>query len=114
MKKCLTLKTSRSNNIKIMNEKYSKKNYSPKRSPKYDSSQKKQPPPVETLAESYYYKKQMDAKTDMVFVLHDDEEIEGVIEWYDRDALKILRQDAPNILLLKHNIKFLFKAGERE
>lgn len=97
-----------------MNEKHSKSNYSPKRSPKFDNSQKKQPPAVETLAETYYYKKQMDAKTDMVFVLQDDEEIEGVIEWYDKDALKILRQDAPNILLLKHNIKFLFKAEERE
>jgi len=42
----------------------------------------------------------------MVIVLVDGEEIVGTIEWYDIDALKINRTDAPNILLLKHNIKY--------
>jgi hypothetical protein len=98
-----------------MKDKYKSKSFSQPRSPKFDSpSKRKQPPPVETLAETYYYKKQMDARTEIVFVLQDDEEIEGTIEWYDKGALKINRQDAPNILLLKHNIKFLFKAEERE
>lgn len=94
-----------------MKDKY-KKNYSQQRSSRYGSSQKKQPPSVETLAETYYYKKQMDAKTEMVIVLQDGEEIEGTIEWYDKGALKVNRSDAPNILLLKHNIKYLFKADE--
>jgi sRNA-binding regulator protein Hfq len=49
----------------------------------------------------------------MVVVLKDGEEIEGTIEWYDRDALKINRKDQPNILLLKHNIKYMFKAEDR-
>lgn len=97
-----------------MKDKYKGKNYSQQRSARYGGSQKKQPPPVETLAETYYYKKQMDAKTEMVIILQDGEEIEGTIEWYDKGALKVNRKDAPNILLLKHNIKYLFKAEEIE
>jgi hypothetical protein len=75
---------------------------------------RKRIPPSETNAEIFYYKKQMDAHTQMVIVLNDDEEIVGTIEWYDRAALKINRQDEPNILLLKHNIKYMFKAEDRD
>ena len=75
---------------------------------------RKRVPPSETNAEIFYYKKQMDAHTQMVIVLNDGEEIVGTIEWYDRAALKINRQAEPNILLLKHNIKYMFKAEDRD
>jgi host factor-I protein len=74
---------------------------------------KRQPPPTETHAEIYYYKKQIDAHTPMVLVLQDGEEIEGTIEWYDRGALKINRRSAPNLLILKRNIKYMYKVEER-
>ena len=74
---------------------------------------KRIPPPPETNAEIFYYKKQIDAHMLMVIVLLDGEEIEGTIEWYDRGALKVNRKDAPNLLLLKRNIKYMFKADER-
>ncbi|RMG06923.1 MAG: hypothetical protein D6735_03445 [Acidobacteria bacterium] len=74
---------------------------------------RKTPPPAETHAEVYYYKKQIDSHTLMVIVLQDGEEIEGTIEWYDKDALKINRKDAPNLMLLKHNIKYMYKAEDR-
>jgi host factor-I protein len=75
---------------------------------------KRVPPPVETNAEIFYYKKQIDAHTPMVIVLQDGEEIEGTIEWYDRGALKVNRKSAPNLLILKHNVKYMYKADERE
>ncbi len=75
---------------------------------------RKRVPPSETNAEIFYYKKQMDAHTVMVMVLLDGEEVEGTIEWYDRSALKVNRKDAPNILLLKHNIKYMYKAEDRD
>ena len=75
---------------------------------------KRTPPPMETNAELFYYKKQIDAHTPMIIVLTDGEEIEGTIEWYDRGALKVNRKSAPNLLLLKRNIKYMFKADERE
>ena len=75
---------------------------------------RKKIPPAETSAEIFYYKKQMDQHTPMVIVLLDGEEVEGTIEWYDRSALKINRKGAPNIMLLKHNIKYMFKAEDRD
>lgn len=84
------------------------------RHPETAESRKKTPPPVETNAETFYYKKQIDAHTPMVIVLSDGEEIVGTIEWYDLDALKINRTDAPNILVLKHNIKYMYKAEDKK
>jgi len=69
-------------------------------------------PPEQTNAESFYYLKQMTNKTRMVIVLKDGEELRGTIEWYDRHALKVHRQSAPNILLLKDNVKYMYKENE--
>ena len=95
-----------------MREKYNAPNYFRKESNNFEE-QKRKPPPVETNAETFYYKKQIDARTPMVIVLQDGEEIKGTIEWYDLDALKINRKGAPNLLLLKQNIKYMFKSEEK-
>jgi sRNA-binding regulator protein Hfq len=71
-------------------------------------------PPEQTSAESFYYAKQMANRTRMVILLKDGEEIRGTIEWYDKYALKVHRQDQPNILLLKHNVKYMWKEDEGE
>lgn len=71
---------------------------------------KKSTPPDQTNAEQFYYSKQMQGKTSMIVVLTDGEKLEGVIEWYDRDCLKLNRIEAPNLLLYKHCIKYLYKA----
>ena len=84
----------------------------PQPSTDYDA-RKKSPPPAETSAEVFYYKKQIDSHTQMVVVLIDGEQIEGTIEWYDLDALKINRKDAPNVLLMKQHIKYMYKATEK-
>jgi len=74
--------------------------------------QRKPIPPEQTNAESFYYLKQMTNKTRMVIVLKDGEQIRGTIEWYDRAALKVHRISEPNILLLKDNIKYMYKEEE--
>ena len=77
------------------------------------SNGKKSPPPDQTHAENFYYQKQMQAKTPMVVVLHDGEEIHGVIEWYDRCCLKLIRNGSnPNVLVYKNCIKYMFKESE--
>src|SRR4051794_29350417 len=73
---------------------------------------KKSTPPDQTNAEQFYYSKQMQSKTPMVVVLNDGEQLEGVLEWYDRDCVKLTREGAPNLLLLKHSIKYMHKADE--
>jgi sRNA-binding regulator protein Hfq len=77
--------------------------------PQQSSAQKKKVPPEQTNAESFYYKKQMDAHTPMVLVLQDGETLHGIIEWYDKGSIKLHREDGPNLLILKHNIKYLYK-----
>ena len=74
--------------------------------------QRKPVPPETTNAENYYYSKQMANKTKMVIVLKDGEEIRGVIEWYDKHALKVHRPTEPNILLLKDHVKYMYKENE--
>ncbi len=69
-------------------------------------------PPEQTNAESFYYIKQMNSRTPIVLVLQDGEEVKGVIEWYDKSCLKVNRIDKPNILIPKHNIKYMHKENE--
>ena len=69
-------------------------------------------PPEQTNAESFYYLKQMQARTPIVVRLVDGEELRGWIEWYDKDAIKLNRESAPNLLLQKHAIKYLYKEEE--
>jgi host factor-I protein len=69
-------------------------------------------PPEVTNAENFYYIKQMNSKTPMVIVMTDGEEIRGCIEWYDRSAIKVNRDGAPNLLIQKRYIKYLYKVEE--
>jgi sRNA-binding regulator protein Hfq len=73
---------------------------------------KKVPPPEVTNAENFYYQKQMQGKTAMVIVLRDGEQIHGVIEWYDKNCLKVNRTSAPNVVIYKPAIKYMYKEGE--
>ena len=75
---------------------------------------RKRVPPEQTHAESFYYKKQMDNRTQMVIVLQDGEELRGSIEWYDRGCIKLHRTEGPNLLVLKHNVKYMYKTEDAE
>ena len=75
-------------------------------------SSRKMVPPEQTNAEAYYYLKQMQGRTPMVVRLLDGEELRGWIEWYDKDVIKLNRDNAPNLLVPKHAIKYLFKEEE--
>lgn len=75
-------------------------------------SSRKIVPPEQTNAEAYYYLKQMQSKTPIVVRLVDGEELRGWIEWYDKDVIKLNREHAPNLLIPKRSIKYLFKEEE--
>ena len=74
---------------------------------------RKQAPPEQTNAEEFYYLKQMAAKTNMVVILTNGEELRGWIEWYDKNSLKFHRHSEPNLLIQKHNIRYMFKRAMR-
>lgn len=71
-------------------------------------------PPEQTNAEAFYYLKQMNSKTPMIVVLDDGERLEGHIEWYDRNCLKVHREDGANLLIFKHCIRYLYKQEEEQ
>jgi sRNA-binding regulator protein Hfq len=74
---------------------------------------RKAAPPEQTNAENFYYQKQMQSRTPMVIVLRDGEEVHGIIEWYDKTCIKVLRDDGrPNLMIYKPAIKYMFKEDE--
>jgi len=76
---------------------------------------KKPAPPEQTNAENFYYQKQMQSRTQMVIVLRDGEEVRGVIEWYDKNCLKVNRESGePNLMIYKPAIKYMYKEGENQ
>jgi sRNA-binding regulator protein Hfq len=76
---------------------------------------RKAAPPEQTNAENFYYQKQMQSRTPMVIVLRDGEEVRGIIEWYDKTCIKVIRDDGgPNLMIYKPAIKYMFKEGENE
>jgi host factor-I protein len=76
---------------------------------------KKPAPPEQTNAENFYYQKQMQSRTPMVIVLRDGEEVHGIIEWYDRNCIKVNRENGEaNLMIYKPAIKYMFKEGEGE
>ncbi len=78
-------------------------------SPRRNAGPKKAAPPDQTNAENFYYLKQMQSKTPMVFVLKVGETLRGVIEWYDKCCLKVNRDGEPNLLIYKPMIKYMYK-----
>ena len=74
---------------------------------------RKAAPPEQTNAENFYYQKQMQTRTPMVIVLRDGEEVHGIIEWYDKTCIKVVREDGgPNLMIYKPAIKYMFKEEE--
>ena len=61
-------------------------------------------------AELFYLQKQIQAQTPMVIVLEDGELIEGCIEWYDRNTLKV--RGRWKTLIYKSAIKYMYKLGD--
>ena len=61
-------------------------------------------------AELFYLQKQIQSQTPMVFVLEDGEHVEGCIEWYDRNTIKV--RGKGKTLIFKSAIKYLYKHGD--
>jgi len=62
-------------------------------------------------AELFYLQKQIQSQTPMVIVMEDGEQVEGCIEWYDRNCLKV--RGRAKTLVYKSAIKYMYKLGEQ-
>jgi sRNA-binding regulator protein Hfq len=61
-------------------------------------------------AELFYLQKQIQQQTPMIFIMEDGARVQGVIEWYDRNSIKV--RGKSRVLVFKSAIKYLYKAGE--
>ena len=61
-------------------------------------------------AELFYLQKQIQSQTPMVIVLEDGERVDGCIEWYDRNSLKV--RGRAKALIYKSAIKYMYKLGD--
>jgi sRNA-binding regulator protein Hfq len=66
--------------------------------------------PPQRHAELFYLQKQIQAQTPMVLVLEGGEVVEGCIEWYDQNALKV--RGNSKTLVYKSAIKYMYKQGD--
>jgi host factor-I protein len=66
----------------------------------------------QTHAENFYYQKQMQSQTPLTVVLKNGETVQGVIEWYDKSCIKLVRNGRGSVLIYKTAIRYLHKTGE--
>jgi sRNA-binding regulator protein Hfq len=65
--------------------------------------------PEQTLAEIRYLKQLIEDRTPVRARLTDNSEVEGIIEFYDTGFIRLTRENAPNLFLYKHDIKYLYE-----
>ena len=72
------------------------------------SSQKsKSPPPETTNEEAAHLKSLVEKKTPVSIKLVDGEVVNGWIEYYDRNMLRLTREGQPNLFIFKHQIAYV-------
>ena len=76
--------------------------------PRRDSPRNHKPaPPEHTSAEAAYLKKLGEKQTPVTIKLKDGEIVEGWIEYYDKDMLRLTRKRHPNLFIFKHDILYI-------
>ena len=70
----------------------------------------KQKAPEQTFQEVKYLKYLIENEIRVRVRLCDDEEVEGLVEFYDVHFIRITRKDGPNLFVFKHDIKYLYEA----
>jgi sRNA-binding regulator protein Hfq len=63
--------------------------------------------PESTLEEVKYLKRLAESSKPVRVRLANNEEVDGVIEFYDESFIRLTRKDGPNLFVFKHDIKYL-------
>ncbi len=67
----------------------------------------KNPPPEETFEESAYLKDLGQQQKPVSVKLVDGEVVQGWIEYYDKNMVRLTREGAPNLFIFKHDIMYI-------
>jgi len=63
--------------------------------------------PEQTFEEVKYLKHLIENQIPVRIRLSNNEEVEGIIEFFDSNFIRLTRHDGPNLFLFKHDIKYL-------
>jgi host factor-I protein len=65
--------------------------------------------PEQTFEEVKYLKRLIDDRVPVRVRLSDNQEVDGIIEFYDTNFIRLTRDGEPNLFLFKHDIKYLYE-----
>ena len=65
--------------------------------------------PDQTFEEVKYLRHLIDDRVPVRVRLSDNQEVDGVVEFYDANFIRITRDGEPNLFLFKHDIKYLYE-----
>ena len=65
--------------------------------------------PDQTFEEVKYLRHLIDDRVPVRVRLSDNQEVDGVVEFYDATFIRITRSGQPNLFLYKHDIKYLYE-----
>jgi hypothetical protein len=65
--------------------------------------------PDHTLQEARYLQHLVDEHTPIRVRLSDNQEVEGTVEFYDANFIRLTRVGAPNLFLFKQDLKYLYE-----
>jgi host factor-I protein len=65
--------------------------------------------PEQTFEEVRYLRNLSENRVPVRVRLTDNSEVEGIVEFYDVDFIRLTRDGKPNLFLYKHDIKYLYE-----
>lgn len=77
-------------------------------------AKKRTPPPDETLEEAAYLKVLGEKQRQVSLKLADGEVVRGWIEYYDKNMVRLTREDGPNLFIFKHEIMYIAEEGKKK
>ena len=65
--------------------------------------------PEQTFEEINYLRRLIEERVPVKVRLSDNQEVQGVVEFYDSHFIRLTREGEPNLFLFKHDIKYLYE-----
>jgi host factor-I protein len=75
------------------------------------SHKSKSAPPEETFEEASFLKTLCDKQRPVSIKMMDGDVLQGWIEYYDKNMVRLTRQGAPNLFIFKHEIMYIAEDG---
>jgi len=74
---------------------------------KFNRHKPKAVPPEETFEEAAFLKALCDKQKPVSIKMMDGDVMEGFLEYYDRNMVRLTREGAPNLFIFKHEIMYI-------